>query len=315
MSPSGEARPATSPGRGIALKVVSTFVFTLMSACVKLIADDVPPGEIVFGRSFFALIPVLLMLLWQGQLVSSLKTRHPGRHATRGAIGICSMAFGFSALGFLPLPEAMVIGYAAPLMVVALSALILGEIVRVYRWTATLVGFVGILIILWPRFTFFEGAGVEEGALIGAGLALLGAIASAFAAITIRSMTQIESTGSIVLYFAISGTLFSLLSLPFGWVVPAPRDALILVAVGLLGGMGQILMTSAYRHAGAATIASFEYVSMIWGLTFGYLMFGEIPTAAVVVGGAIVIAAGIFIIFRERALGLERQRAPMPPSG
>jgi drug/metabolite transporter (DMT)-like permease len=79
--------------------------------------------------------------------------------------------------------------------------------------------------------------------------------------------------------------------------------------------MGQILMTSAYRHAGAATIASFEYVSMIWGLTFGYLMFGEIPTAAVIVGGAIVIAAGIFIIFRERALGLERQRAPMPPSG
>jgi len=287
-----------------------------MSVCVKLVADRIPPGEIVFARSSFALIPVVAMLLWQGQLLVSLKTRHPWRHATRGAVGISSMAFGFSALGFLPLPEAMMIGYAAPLMVVALSAIILGEIVRVYRWTATAIGFVGVIIILWPRLTFFEGAGLESAALIGSILALIGALSSAFAAILIRSMTQSESTGSIVLYFAISGTLFSLLSLPFGWVVPDPGDALLLVAVGLLGGTGQILMTTAYRHAGAATIASFEYVSMIWGLTFGYLVFSEVPTTAVIVGGAIVIAAGIFIIFRERRLGLARPRStPMPPSG
>ena len=128
----------------------------------------------------------LWMLLWQGQLLASLKTRHPGRHATRGAIGISSMAFGFSALGFLPLPEAMMIGYAAPLMVVALSAIILCETVRVYRWTATAIGFVGIIIILWPRLTFFEGAGFERAALIGSVLALIGALSSAFAAITIR---------------------------------------------------------------------------------------------------------------------------------
>jgi drug/metabolite transporter (DMT)-like permease len=315
VTPASDPWPATSSGRGIALKIVSTFAFTLMSVCVKLVADRIPPGEIVFARSFFALIPVVAMLVWQGQLLSALKTKHPGRHATRGAIGICSMAFGFTALGFLPLPEAMVIGYAAPLMVVALSAMMLGEVVRIYRWTATGVGFVGILIILWPRLTFFEGAGFERAALIGTGLALLGAISSAFAAIFIRSMTRVESTGAIVIYFAISGTLFSLLSLPFGWTVPDTHDALLLVATGLLGGMGQILMTSAYRHAGAATIASFEYVSMIWGLTFGYLVFGEVPTAAIIVGGAIVIAAGIFIIFRERQLGLERPRAPMPPSG
>jgi drug/metabolite transporter (DMT)-like permease len=315
VTATSDPHPATKAGRGIALKIISTFVFTLMSVCVKLVADRIPPGEIVFARSFFALIPVVAMLLWQGQLLAALKTRHPGRHATRGAIGICSMAFGFTALGFLPLPEAMVIGYAAPLMVVALSAIILGEIVRFYRWTATAIGFVGILIILWPRLTFFEGAGFEEAALIGASLALLGAISSAFAAIFIRSMTRIESTGSIVIYFAISGTLFSLLSLPFGWTVPNAHDAWLLVAIGLLGGLGQILMTSAYRYAGAATIASFEYVSMIWGLTFGYLVFGEVPTSAIIVGGAIVIAAGIFIIFRERRLGLERPRAPMPPSG
>lgn len=297
-----------NPGRGIALKIASTFVFTLMSACVKLVADRVPPGEIVFARSFFALIPIIVMLLVQGRLVAALRTNKPFLHASRGAAGICSMALSFMALAYLPLPEAMMIGYAAPLMVVALSAIILGEIVRMHRWTATGFGFFGILVILWPRLTFFEGAGPPPAAALGAALALLGAFASAFAAIFIRSMTRTESTGSIVVYFALSGSLLALLSLPFGWIVPAPREALLLVAIGLLGGIGQILMTAAYRDADAATVASFEYVSMLWGLSFGYLIFGEVPNSSVIFGGAIVIAAGIFIIFRERRLGIERKR-------
>jgi drug/metabolite transporter (DMT)-like permease len=286
-----------------------------MSACVKLVADRIPAGEIVFARSFFALVPVAGMLLWQGLLAQSLKTDRPWLHASRGAIGISSMAFGFLALGYLPLPEAMMIGYAAPLMVVALSALVLAEPVRVYRWTATAIGFVGIAIILSPRLTLFGGSlgpisSAAQASLIGALFALCGAFSSAFAAITIRSMTRTESTGSIVIYFAISGTLISLVSIAFGWVVPRPTDALLLIAIGLLGGTGQILMTSAYRDADAATIASFEYVSMLWGIAFGYLIFGEVPQVYVFVGGAIVIAAGIFIIFRERALGLKRREPP-----
>jgi drug/metabolite transporter (DMT)-like permease len=305
-----------NPSRGIALKIASTFVFTLMSVCVKLVADRVPAGEIVFARSFFALIPVCGMLLWQGQLYQSLKTDKPWLHASRGAVGISAMAFGFMALGYLPLPEAMMIGYAAPLMVVALSALILSEVVRVYRWTATVIGFVGIVIILWPRLTFFTGGAgaLEDAALIGAAFALGGAFSSAFAAIFIRSMTRTESTGSIVIYFALSGTLISLVSIAFGWIVPTVHDAFLLVAIGLLGGTGQILMTSAYRHADAATVASFEYVSMLWGLSFSYFIFDEVPATTAVAGGAIVIAAGIFIIFRERALGLQRRRSAMPPS-
>jgi drug/metabolite transporter (DMT)-like permease len=296
-----------NPTRGIALKIVSTLVFTVMSVLVKLVADEIPPGEIVFSRSFFALIPVVSMLIWQGQLAVSLRTTRPLLHLTRSAVGIGAMACGFSALGFLPLPEAMMIGYAAPLMVVALSAVILHEVVRIYRWSATVIGFVGILIILWPRLTFFEG-GLGEAAMLGATLALVGALFSAFASIFVRSMTKTESTGAIVVFFSAIGALLALLSLPFGWVVPSPADAAMLVMIGLLGGTGQILMTTAYRHADAATIASFEYVSMLWGLAFGYLIFGDIPSASVIVGGAFVIAAGIFIIFRERRLGLERER-------
>ncbi len=297
-----------NPSRGIALKIASTLVFTLMSVCVKLVADRVPAGEIVFARSFFALIPVVGMLLWQRQLAAALRTSKPIMHLSRGAIGITAMACGFLALGYLPLPEAMMIGYAAPLMVVALSAIVLHEVVRVYRWTATIVGFAGIVVILWPRLTVLEGVAMEDAAFLGAVLALCGAFAAAFAAIFVRSMTKTESTGSIVVYFSLSGSVLALLTLPLGWVVPEPREALLLLAVGLLGGTGQMLMTSAYRHADAATVASFEYVSMLWGLSFGYLVFGEVPSASVILGGAIVIAAGIFIIFRERSLGLQRER-------
>lgn len=304
-----------NPGRGIALKVASTFVFTLMLVCVKALADRIPPGEIVFARSFFALVPILVVLVWQGQLAQALKTNRPWAHASRGAVGLMSMAFNFSALGFLPLPEAMAIGYAAPLLIVVLAALILKERVRRFRWTAVTVGFLGIVIILWPRFTLLSGGVVQDVALLGAMLALSSAVCSAFAAIFIRSMTQTESTGSIVIYFALSSSLLSLLSLPFGWIVPNAEEAVLLIAMGLLGGVGQILMTSAYKNADAGTIASFEYLSMLWGVSFGYLLFGEAPSSSVIVGGAIVVAAGIFIIFRERRLGLERarQRSAMGP--
>lgn len=303
-----------NPGRGIALKIASTLVFTLMLVCVKAVADRTPPGEIVFARSFFALIPIVGMLLWQGQLAGALRTGRPWVHVSRGAVGLLSMALNFIALSFLPLPEAMMIGYAAPLIIVALAALILGETVRVYRWSAVAVGFVGIVIILWPRLTILRVGSAQDAALLGAILALVSAFASAFAAIFIRSMTRTESTGTIVLYFALSSSALSLLSLPFGWRFPDPHDAMLLVATGLLGGVGQILMTSAYRDAHAATIASFEYVSMLWGIGFGYIFFREVPTTSVISGGAIVVAAGIFIIFRERQLGLQRkrQRKAMP---
>jgi drug/metabolite transporter (DMT)-like permease len=306
-----------NPGRGIALKVASTFVFTLMLACVKAVADRIPAGEIVFCRSFFALIPVVLMLLWQGELATSLRTAKPWVHLSRGAVGVGSMALSFSALAFLPLPESMMIGYAAPLIVVILAAFLLGETVRLFRWTAVTVGLVGIVIILWPRLTVFRSGDIADAALIGALLALASAILSAFASIFVRTMTRTESTGTIVIYFALVASLLSLVvSLPFGWVMPAPADAALLVACGLLGGVGQILMTAAYRSADTATIASFEYVSMLWGVSLGYIFFREAPTGSVLYGGAIVVAAGIFIIFRERQLGLQRkrQRKAAPPA-
>ncbi len=298
-----------NPSRGIALKIASTFAFTLMLVCVKALSGRIPPGEIVFARAFFALLPIAAMLAWQGQAIGALKTARPWMHVMRGGVGLLAMALGFISLGFLPLPEKMAIGYAAPLIVVALAALVLHETVRVYRWTAVAIGFVGILVILWPRFTVFVGGDAQGDAFLGAVLALVGAFFAATAAIFVRAMTRTESTASIVLYFSLIGTVLSAaVSLPLGWVVPSPGDAVLLVAVGLFGGIGQILMTTAFRYADAATIASFDYVSMLWGVAFGFLLFGDVPTGSVLFGGAIVVAAGIFIIWRERRLGLQRKR-------
>lgn len=293
-------------GRGIALKVASTFAFTLMLVCVKAAAARVPPGEIVFARSLFALVPIVAMLVWQGTLRRALRTDRPWMHVRRGAVGLFSMGLNFAALGFLPLPEAMMIGYASPLMIVVLASLILGEQVRLFRWTAVAVGFLGILIILWPRLTLLRSGSFEQAAVLGAILSLSSAFFSGFAGIFVRSMTLTEGTGTIVFYFSLSCTVLSLASLPFGWVAPDAREALILVVMGLFGGVGQILMTAAYREAGAATVASFEYVSMLWGIAFGYLFFSEVPTRSVLFGGAIVVAAGIFIVVRERRLGLRK---------
>jgi drug/metabolite transporter (DMT)-like permease len=304
-----------NPGRGIALKVASTFVFTLMLVCVKAVAGRIPAGEIVFCRSFFALVPIVALLLWQKQLAGALRTRRPWMHISRGAVGLGSMALNFIALAWLPLPEAMMIGYAAPLMMVALAALMLGETVRAYRWTAVAIGFLGILFILWPRFTVFEHGATNNLAFIGAILCLVSALFSAFASTFVRTMTRTETTGAIVLYFSLSCSVLALLTLPLGWVAPSPADAALLIATGLLGGVGQMLMTSSHRYAAAATIASFEYVSMLWGLAFGFIFFAEIPGQSVILGGAIVTAAGIFIIFRERQLGLQHRRrnTPTPP--
>ncbi|HUG60988.1 MAG TPA: DMT family transporter, partial [Methylomirabilota bacterium] len=234
---------------GVLLKLASTLVFTVMVILIKLVSDRVPPGEIVFARSFFGMAPIVAMLIWRRELASALKTRHPFGHASRALVGTASMFCWFASLSYLPLPDATAINYAGPLFGVVFAALILGETVRIYRWSAVVVGFVGVLIVLSEQIEAMNGF-VGDGALGGA-LALAGAFFAALASIAIRKLTATESTGAIVFYFSGSAAAISLLSLPFGWVVPDPQTAVILVFAGLFGGVGQVLITEGYRRAEA----------------------------------------------------------------
>jgi len=150
---------------------------------------------------------------------------------------------------------------------------------------------------------------LETTAALGAMLILFGALCSAMAQIHVRQMVQVERTASIVFYFSLTSTVVSLFTIPFGWAVPDPLTAAILVVVGLLGGVGQILQTSSYRYAPASVVAPFEYASMVFSILIGYFVFSEIPTPQMLVGAGLIIAAGVIIILREAQLGLERTKA------
>ena len=289
--------------RGIALKVVSVAVFVGMQTCIKA-AGDVPAGQIVFFRSFFAIFPIIAFLAFRGKLGTAFTTRRPLNHIARGVVGVCAMGLGFFALTRLPLPEAITLNYAQPLLVVVFSSIFLGEAIRVYRWSAVAVGLVGVLTISWPELTLLRsGAAPGDQEVLGVIAALLAAAISAIAMLLVRNLVQSERTATIV-----TASVMALLSLPFGWQALTPLQATLLVAAGFCGGLGQILMTAAYRHAEASVVAPFEYTSMILGVVVGYLVFGDVATLNMLVGGLIVVAAGIFIIWRERRLGLERTR-------
>jgi drug/metabolite transporter (DMT)-like permease len=310
---------------GISLKIISTLAFTFMAASVKLIGQAHPDdplyytvGETVFCRSLFALIPVFIWLAWRGELVSSFKGSHIKDHARRGFFGSVGMFSGFTALILLPLADATAISYAAPLFTVVLAALILKEQVRIYRWTAVGLGFVGVIIMLTPHWAAAAQPSAGPAAdlrLIGAGFGMLGAVCAGFATIETRKLTSAHTTGSIVSYFMLLTTMIGLATVLIGWIdpghawkMPNLRDAVLLVTMGIMGGIGQITLTQSFRYADASIIAPFDYVSMVWAILVGWLLFGELPAGVVIAGATVVVAAGIFVIWREGQLGFDRKR-------
>jgi len=248
-------------------------------------------------------------LTLRGDLRTGLKVRAPMGHVWRGVVGTAAMGLGFAALGLLPLPEVTALTYAAPLLVVIFAAMFLDEEVGVFRISAVALGLVGVLIVLAPRLTALSGPTVETMQAVGAMLALTGAICAALAQIYVRKLVQTEETSAIVFYFSITSTGLSLLTIPFGWVLPSGPEFGLLVLAGLLGGLGQIFLTSSYRFADASVVAPFDYASILFALGIGYVIFDEVPTRAMLTGASLVILAGIIIIWRERQLGIRRNRA------
>ena len=293
-----------SPLYGIGLKLLATFLFAIMVALIKMLSDRVPTGEIVFSRCFFALIPLFVMSLMQGDWRDAFATRRPWLHARRAIVGATAMSCWFLALKYLPLPEATAISFAAPLIVVALAALWLKETVRLYRWSAVGVGFVGVLIIIYPRLSSGSGGGETE--MLGVILAAIATVMMAIASILIRQMTATERNASIMFYFFVATSLLSLFSLFWGWVLPDPETLLLLVLCGFFGGVAQIAMTQAFRLTEASLLAPFDYVNMLWAVIIGIVLFDEYPSQAVIVGGCIVVSAGLFVALRERRLGLKQ---------
>lgn len=292
----------------ITLKVLSVSVLVTMSSLIKAVGT-VPAGQIVFFRSFFAIFPILFFLGLRHELRTAFVTSRPLGHMARGLVGVTSMGLTFFALTRLPLPDAITLNYAQPLLVVVFSSLFLGEAIRIYRWSAVVVGLIGVVIISWPELTLFSSSSVADQETFGVIAALVAACLSAVAAILVRNLVHTERTATIVLWFSMTASIVALLTIPFGWQALTTTQTLLLIGAGFCGGLGQILMTSAYRHAEISTVAPFEYTSMILAIIIGYFVFGDVPTPYMLTGGVIVVSAGLFIILRERQLGIERRAA------
>jgi drug/metabolite transporter (DMT)-like permease len=257
----------------------------------------------------------LAVYAWRGELATVVRTERPLGQAGRGVISVVGMFCNFGALARLPLVESNAISFTTPLFSVALAAFILKERVRIYRWSAVIIGFIGVLVVLSPHVSGDELTIALASATTVAGLvyALTGALANAGTVIQTRRLAQSETTSSIVFYFSLFCAVAGLVTWPFGWVSPTGSEFAVLIGIGVLGGLAHIFLTESYRYASASVVAPFDYTSMIWALLLGYAMFGETPTVMIVIGSLIIAAAGLFVIWRERQLAAARRLRAAEP--
>jgi drug/metabolite transporter (DMT)-like permease len=282
---------------GIALKVANTAAFSLMYAAIKL-AGHLPVGEVIFFRSAFALLPVFALSAFTVGSLQAMQTKRPLFHILRSIAGVTSMFLNFAALQRLPLADITGFSFVAPIFAVILAALVLHERAGPYRWGAVAAGFAGVLLMIEPHGGVLHLA--RAGFTSGAALALMGAALSAIVVIFIRQMSTTEKSETIVFYFMLTCAVVSGLTLLWDWKTPSWPALAWLVLCGLLGGVGQLCMTFSYRYAEPSLLAPFDYVAMVWAVALGYFVLGEIPQPLVMLGAAIVVAAGLFIVWRER---------------
>lgn len=283
-------------GIGIACQMTAVLLFTCMSSTIKYLGTDYSTAQIIFFRSLPALLPLLIYLPSQGGL-RALKTRAPMLQALRTIAGAASMFCGFYAISQLLLADYVALSFTAPLFGTLLSIPLLREQVGARRLGACLVGFLGVLVMIGPG-----------GDSIGFGLPVLLAIASAFlyglVMVAMRRLGSIDNPAATVFYFTTGSALASGALLPFQWVTPSPQDLALLLAIGVLGGIGQIFMTQAFRLAPPSVVAPFDYTALIWAVAIGWLVFDNLPSSQSLLGAAVICASGLYILYRETVRGV-----------
>jgi drug/metabolite transporter (DMT)-like permease len=300
------ATPSASPERrsdnvpfGIALYLVNVAAGAMINAFVKWKAPEYPVAEIIFWRSIFALVPCGIALWVEGGLWL-LRTARPGWHLSRSLCGVSSLYLHFLALSTIAFADATAIGFTAIIFTTALSALVLGERVGIHRWSAVLIGLVGVLIMLRPTSGILNW---------GALAAVSGALVFAIVPISLRRLGETEPIVTIVTYHMLCAAIATAFTIPFAWVWPSWTDLGWLALIGVAGGTTQFLLAMAYRVTPASILAPFGYGSLVFALALGYFGWGEVPDQQSLAGAALIVAAGLYILHRQVV-----RRRSIPPT-
>jgi drug/metabolite transporter (DMT)-like permease len=289
------AHPASRAAAGIGLVILAIGLFTVMDAIGKGLMARYPVPQVVWARYFFQLSWMLLLIPRVG-LTGLVRTTRPGMNIVRGLLLAVSTIFMFSAISFVPLADAYTITFIAPLLVTVFSIPLLGERVGWRRWSAVLAGFIGVLIVIRPGF------GMAHWALA---LPLVTAVGFALYQILTRKVsgTPGETAFAMLFHLAWVGTVMLTAVVPFVWQPIAPLDWLPMAAMGALGGLGHLILIRALTIAPASLLAPFAYTQIAWALLLGYLVFGDVPDVWMLLGGAVIVASGLYVFYREAVLG------------
>jgi drug/metabolite transporter (DMT)-like permease len=291
-TPHDPGRPAREQRvtAAIGLMLISTLVFTCTSALSKWLIATYPIGEVLFSRVFVPLIGLAIFILPRRGL-AVFRTHRLKAHLMRGVSQSCSQSFLMIAFSLMPLASAVAINFSAPIFATLASMVFLREAVGAARWSAILVGFFGVLIVTSPGTETFT---------VGALFALANAVLYGTVTAGVRGMTSTESTETLTLYqMVVMSVAFSLL-LPFGFLVPTWTDAGWLLLNGVGNGLAQYWWTRAIHLAPTSVVAPFQYFSLIWAMVLGFAIWGDVPTANLLAGGAVVAGSGLFLLWREQ---------------
>jgi drug/metabolite transporter (DMT)-like permease len=297
-----QIKPADNVVMGIGLMVASTVLFAATAALAKWLAAFYPVGEVMFFRSFSSLVVCsALVLPFTG--LSVFSTKRPRDHVARGLSQSISQTLTVLAVSMMPLAGAIAINFSAPLWAALLSVLWLKEEAGAARWTALLIGFVGVLIVTHPGTDSLQ---------VGALFALGNAIMYGSVTVAVRGMTATESTATLLMWqMATMAPLHSLLLL-FGFRVPTSLDAALLILSGVANAVGQFFWTKALVLAPTTAVSPFYYLMLVWALVIGYLVWGDLPTVALLVGSGIVVACGLFLLWHEAQRSRRRASRDRP---
>ncbi|HET9484201.1 MAG TPA: DMT family transporter [Xanthomonadales bacterium] len=276
---------------GIAWMIAAVGALSLMDACLKALSPHYPAMQVAALRGLTAMPIVLAWIAWRRRFGSLLRIRWP-LHLFRGAMSVLMLSGFAYALRTLPLTEAYTLFFVAPMIITALSALVLGERVGRARMLAIVAGLAGVLVVLRPT---------GEGMVSLPGLAVLGAATGyAISAITVRVLSRTDTTEAMIFWMTMSLAAGATALAARGWVPVAREHYGVLLALAATGAFGQYAITEAFRRGEASVVAPFEYTALAWGLVLDFALWGVLPDAIVYLGAAIIVASGIYLVLHER---------------